>query len=117
VGGQGGGDRGHGPVAAGGGALGRVVGLELPLDPLVEGDQHAGGVGGGVDLDRPQRPGADLVEGWCLCLGEHRDPPCRVVVTDTVIVLLGGGRPRRPGDGSAATPAGAGPAAGLPPGA
>jgi hypothetical protein len=70
VGGQGGGERGDGLVAAGGRALGRLVGLELPLDPLVEGDQHPGGVGGGVDLDRPQRP------GWCLCLGEHLDPPC-----------------------------------------
>jgi hypothetical protein len=72
-------------VAAGGGALGRLVGLELPLDPLVEGDQHAGRVGGGVDVDRPQRPGrpgADLVERWCLnlCLGQHLYPPCRRVL-------------------------------------
>jgi hypothetical protein len=37
-------------------ALGGLVGLELALDPLVQGDQHPGSVGGGVDVDRPQRP-------------------------------------------------------------
>ena len=53
VGGQGRGHGGNGPGADGVAALGRLVGLELALDPLVQGDQHPGRVGGGVDVDRP----------------------------------------------------------------
>jgi hypothetical protein len=74
VGGQGRGHGGNGPGADGVAALGRLVGLELALDPLVQGDQHPGRVGGGVDLDRPQDPGLPgpvRVEGRRIRLGSH----------------------------------------------
>jgi hypothetical protein len=76
VGGQGRGHGGHGPGADGVAALGRLVGLELALDPLVQGDQHPGRVGGGVDVDwsqGPWLPGAARVEGWRVRLGGHLD--------------------------------------------